>query len=409
MIKRFFKILFLILFSTSLSLAQYCTLKNGDKASPLVLYDNQNTLQSLTFPYLNKLVLVHFWSSSVSKSKAFIPRAIDLQTRYGSTAYRNAEGFDVISVALQSDKTVWKEDLAALGMDKIVNLIAVKGYKDISVCNFKILQLPVSLLIDEMGTIVLINPTQLQIEEVLDGKKNSPPNTRDLKGMLFFSESPKDIVKNQKMVLMNKFNDTISRTVSDNIGHFQFTSVKYLTEYILRADTSEGLSGKQKAFIGTSGGAVLANIQKLSGKFEYTLSLADVATLSGINKESSSAKNAITFNANISFKKNSAELESTSGTELDKVAVMLNKNKDYTVEIITHTDSRGDDADNLELSKKRSSAVKAYLVSKGIAPTRLKPIGKGETEIKNKCKNKVNCTDEEHAENSRTELKFYKP
>jgi len=398
--------LFFVLFAI-ISSAQNCSLKNGDKASPLVLNDNQGSLQSLTFPYLNKLVLVHFWASSVAKSKPFIPRAIDLQTRYNSVAYRNAEGFEVISVALQSDKNAWKEDIASMGMDKIINLIAVKGYKDISVCNFKIVQLPVTLLIDETGTIVLVNPTQLQIEDVLDGKKNSPPNTRDLKGMLLASENPKDVVKNQKIVLMNKFNDTLIRTTTDASGHFQFSAVKYLAEYVLRTDTA-GLSGKPKAFLSTNGGAVFAGIPNADGKFEYTLSLSDITTLSGVNKETTSAKNAISFNANITFKKGSAELEPSSGPELDKVAVMMQKNKDYTMEIITHTDSRGDDADNLELSKKRSSTVKAYLVSKGIAAARMKPIGKGESELKNGCKNKVNCTDDEHAENVRTELKFYK-
>lgn len=402
-----YRLVFFVLLGVSGS-AQNCSLKNGDKASPLVLNDNLGTLQSLTFPYLNKLVLVHFWSSSVAKSKPFISRAIDLQNRYNSVAYRNAEGFEVISVALQSDKNAWKEDLSAMGMDKIINLIAVKGYKDISVCNFKIVQLPVTLLIDEMGTIVLINPTQLQIEDVLDGKKNSPPNTRDLKGMLLASENPKDVVKNEKMVLMNKFNDTLSRTTTDASGHFQFTGVKYLAEYVLRTDTT-GLSGKPKAFLSTTGGAVFAGIPNTNGKYEYTLSLSDVATLSGVNKEAGSTKNAISFNANITFKKGSAELEPSSGQELDKVAVMMTKNKDYTMEIVTHTDSRGDDADNLELSKKRSSAVKAYLVARGVASARMKPIGKGEAELKNKCKNKVNCTDEEHAENVRTELKFYKP
>ncbi len=401
------KIIALVLFS-SFAFGQNCALKNGDKASPLVLNDNQGTLQSLTFPYLNKLVLVHFWSSSVSRSKPFIPRAIDLQNRYSTTAYRNAEGFEVISVALQSDRKAWYDDIAAMGMDKMINLIAVKGYKDMSVCNFKIMQLPVTLLIDEFGTILLVNPTQLQIEEVLDGKKNSPTNTRDLKGMLLASESPKDVVKNEKMILTNKFGDTLSRTTTDASGHFVFTGVKYLTEYVLRTDTI-GLSGKQKAFLSTGGGAVFAGIPRMDGKFEYTLTLADVATLSGINKEASTTKNAISFNANITFKKGSTELEPSSGPELDKVATMLTKNKDYTMEIITHTDSRGSDADNLELSKKRSSAVKAYLVSKGIAPVRMKPIGKGESELKNGCKNKVNCTDDEHAENVRTELKFFKP
>jgi outer membrane protein OmpA-like peptidoglycan-associated protein len=402
------KIIFFLLLSYA-AFAQNCKLVSGDKAGPIVLMNNQNSLQSLTFPYFNKIVLVHFWSSSVSKSKTFIPRTLDLYDRYSTIAYRNAEGFDIITVAVQSDKTAWKQDLIDLKMDKGIHLIASKGYNDMSVCNFKIVQLPVTILIDENGSVLLINPTQLQIEDLLDGKKNSPPNTRDLKGMLLYAENPKDVVKNQKMILMNKFNDTISRTTSDNSGHFTFTGVKYLTEYILRVDTVGDLSGKEKACIATSGGAVFANIPKAGGKYEYVLNLGDMAKLTGINKEAGSAKGAISFNANISFRKNSAELENSSLPELDKVSNMLSKNKDYTLEIVSHTDSRGDDADNLELSKKRSSAVKTYLVSKGIAASRIKTIGKGETDIKNKCKNKVPCTDQEHAENIRTELKFYKP
>ncbi len=405
---KFCKILFLVLVSLTVT-AQNCGLKNGDKAQPLVLNNNQFTLQSITFPYINKIVLIHFWSSSVGKSKSFLPRAVDLHERYSSAAFRNAEGFEVITVALQSDKGAWNQDLANLKMDKMMNLIANKGYNDLYVKNYKLTQLPVTILVDELGTILSINPTMLQIEDVLDAKKNSPQNAHDLKGRLLFSETPSDAVKNQKMVMMNKFNDTISRTQSDNSGLFTYFSVKYLPEYIIKADTAGDLAGKQKAYLSTASGAVFANVPKASGKFEYLLNLSDVAKLSGINKDASSTKNAISFNANITFKQNRAELEPSSSVELDKVATMLNKSKDYTLEIITHTDSKGEDADNLELSKKRSSAVKAYLVGKGIAPARMKPIGKGESELKNKCKNKVACTDDEHAENVRTELKFYKP
>jgi outer membrane protein OmpA-like peptidoglycan-associated protein len=402
------KILFFLLLSYA-AFAQNCKLVSGDKAGPIVLMNSQNSLQSLTFPYFNKIVLVHFWASSVGKSKTFIPRTLDLYDRYSTIAYRNAEGFDIITIAVQSDKSAWKQDLIDLKMDKGIHLIASKGYNDMSVCNFKIVQLPVTVLIDENGSVLLINPTQLQIEDLLDGKKNSPPNTRDLKGMLLYAENPKDVVKNQKMILMNKFNDTISKTMSDNSGHFTFTAVKYLTEYVLRIDTVGDLSGKEKACVATSGGAIFANIPKAEGKYEYVLNLGDMAKLTGINKEAGTTKSAISFNANISFKKNTAELEPASLPELDKVSTMLTKNKDYTIEIISHTDSKGDDADNLELSKKRSSAVKTYLVTKGIAASRMRTIGKGETDIKNKCKNKVPCTDQEHAENVRTELKFYKP
>lgn len=405
--RNFYIVLFLILINT-IGIAQNCGLKTGDKAQPLVLNNNQQSLQSITFPYLNKIVLIHFWASSVNRSKTFLPRAVNLHERYSSAAYRNAEGFEVITVAIQSDKGAWAQDLLDFKMDKMTNLIANKGYNDLSVRNYKLTQLPVTLLVDELGTILAVNPTMLQIEDVLDAKKNAPQNTRDLKGRILFSEAPNDAVKNQKMVMMNKFNDTISRTTSDNNGLFTYFSLKYLPEYIIKADTTGDLSGKQKAYLSTSSGAVFASVPKASGKFEYVLNLGDVAKLTGINTDATSTKNAISFNANITFKNKSAELEPSSHVELDKVAVMLSKNKDYTVEIITHTDSKGEDADNLELSKKRSSAVKAYLVTKGVAPARMKPIGKGESELKNKCKNKVNCTDDEHAENVRTELKFYK-
>ncbi|HWY13178.1 MAG TPA: thioredoxin-like domain-containing protein, partial [Bacteroidia bacterium] len=303
MTKQFYKILFLVFLSYNF-VAQNCTLKSGSKAGAIVLMNNQNTLQSLTFPYYNKLVLVHFWSSSVAKSKLFIPRAIDLEERYSTSAYRNAEGFEVITVAVQSDKTAWKQDLADLKMDKTMNLIASKGYNDMSVCNFKITQLPVTLLIDEIGSVILINPTQLEIEEILDAKKNAPQNTRDLKGMLLFSENTKDVAKNQKMVLMNKFSDTISRTITDNRGQFTFTAVKFLTEYIVKFDTTGDMSGKQKACLSTFSGNIFVNLTKAGGKYEYFLTLADIANLSGINKENNATKNAITFNANITFKKN---------------------------------------------------------------------------------------------------------
>jgi len=87
----------------------------------------------------------------------------------------------------------------------------------------------------------------------------------------------------------------------------------------------------------------------------------------------------------------------------------MTKNKEYTLEIIVHTDSRGDDAANLELSKKRAGAVKTYLVSNGIVATKIRTVGKGETMLLNKCKNNVNCTEAEHLENNRVELKFIKP
>jgi outer membrane protein OmpA-like peptidoglycan-associated protein len=55
-----------------------------------------------------------------------------------------------------------------------------------------------------------------------------------------------------------------------------------------------------------------------------------------------------------------------------------------------------------------SNAVVKYLIAKGINPEKLKAIGKGETEIRNRCANNVNCSDKEQEFNRRTEFKYVK-
>ncbi len=412
MIKRniiFF--LFVLMFTYFKS--QNTGLKLNDPAPSLVLPNPQSMVQTFNFPYLNKIVLIHFWSSSVHRSKNFLPRALDLFERYNTTSYRSAEGFEVFPIAIQSDKGAWNTDINNLQIQKLNNSIAIKGFNDLYLKNYKLSQLPVTLLVDEKGIIISINPTMLHIEEILDAKKNPHNNYQDVHGKLFFSESGLDMVKNQKLVIMNKFNDTLTRTVTDNFGKFAFSHVKMQNNFIIRVDTTGDLTGKPKAFIADNSGAVLISAEKSIGVYDIKLSSAEIFKLIAPIKETApgapgAKTNAISFNANISFKKGTPELDAASNVELDKVAAMLEKNKEYTLEIISHTDSNGDDADNLELSKKRSSAVKNYLVTKEVAPARMKPIGKGETEIKNKCKNSVPCTDVEHAENVRTELKFYK-
>ena len=58
---------------------------------------------------------------------------------------------------------------------------------------------------------------------------------------------------------------------------------------------------------------------------------------------------------------------------------ILNENPTFNVNIDGHTDSQGNDAYNLTLSDNRAASVKAYLVSKGIAESRLTSTGYGES------------------------------
>ncbi len=74
-----------------------------------------------------------------------------------------------------------------------------------------------------------------------------------------------------------------------------------------------------------------------------------------------------------------AELLPESKLELDRVVLFLKKSTNTTLEISGHTDDVGTTAANQKLSEDRASAVRDYLVSRGVAATRLKAVGYGKS------------------------------
>ncbi|REK34351.1 MAG: OmpA family protein, partial [Bacteroidetes bacterium] len=66
---------------------------------------------------------------------------------------------------------------------------------------------------------------------------------------------------------------------------------------------------------------------------------------------------------------------------------------------------RADDRYNMILSQRRAESAVNYIVSRGIDASRITAKGYGETMLVNECANKVNCTEEQHQANRRTEFK----
>lgn len=85
--------------------------------------------------------------------------------------------------------------------------------------------------------------------------------------------------------------------------------------------------------------------------------------------------------------------------------VTIMKENPITVELGSHTDSRGSDEYNARLSQHRAESAVQYIVSRGIEPSRITAHGYGESQLVNKCSNGVACTEAEHQANRRTEFK----
>lgn len=93
---------------------------------------------------------------------------------------------------------------------------------------------------------------------------------------------------------------------------------------------------------------------------------------------------------------------------LDKLVDLLKEFPEMEIELSSHTDSRGRDSYNQKLSQQRADSAVKYLIQKGIQASRLRAAGYGESLLKNNCEDGVNCSEDEHQINRRTEIKILK-
>ncbi|WP_375587541.1 OmpA family protein [Flagellimonas aurea] len=106
----------------------------------------------------------------------------------------------------------------------------------------------------------------------------------------------------------------------------------------------------------------------------------------------------------IYFDLNKYNIRSDAEIEIQKVIVAMEKYPSLKIKVNSHTDSRGVDAYNLWLSQKRAEATVDYMISKGISANRLQGEGYGETRLVNDCANGVQCSEEQHQLNRRSEF-----
>lgn len=100
------------------------------------------------------------------------------------------------------------------------------------------------------------------------------------------------------------------------------------------------------------------------------------------------------------------ELLPESKFDLDKLTRYMKDHPVSKVELSSHTDCRGSNAYNLDLSARRAKSAVDYIISKGISRDRIIAQGYGETRLLNRCADGVNCSEEEHRINRRTEAKL---
>lgn len=143
---------------------------------------------------------------------------------------------------------------------------------------------------------------------------------------------------------------------------------------------------------GTAGALIGKYMDKQANEIEENVEGAEVVRVGeGI---------LVTFDSGLLFNFDSYALTPDTKENLSNLANTLKEYEDTNLTIEGHTDSKGTDAYNQDLSQKRAGAVADYLTSLGVARSRLTTKGYGEQQP-------VNTENTEAAENRRVEVAIY--
>lgn len=226
----------------------------------------------------------------------------------------------------------------------------------------------------------------------------------DILGMLDSEEKEDGF----KIYLQDSEGETVGVATTDAEGNFAFKSVKPDANYVIKSEVKD--PNATIRIVDKSGKTISSIKPKNGGDFAYVRLSADerIITLTNEAEQKVKVGERELFDIPVLyFKIDDTRLNTLSRETLDRVAVLLEKNPDISLELSGHTDSRGRSAYNLQLSQDRIDAVIDYLVLKGTSRDRLTGKGYGETRLLNDCKDGVKCTEAEHAINRRTEIRIF--
>jgi outer membrane protein OmpA-like peptidoglycan-associated protein len=241
---------------------------------------------------------------------------------------------------------------------------------------------------------------------------------RSVKGKMVKVTDKISPLANQTVEIKDNSNKVLQTQKTDGQGNFEFKNINPNEAHVFDLPGYVASDKDEKIYMTNAAGDFITEFKKDQNNiFAYKILPSEVSRLRYMNEEDiemefkgqiSNVSNQINIRELIYYEVGSAKLMNESMPILDKVAKILTNNPGYKLEIISHTDSRGEDANNQDLSLKRSEAASNYLVAKKIDKARLKTLGMGESTPLNNCLDGRPCMEEEYKMNRRTEFKFYK-
>ena len=189
------------------------------------------------------------------------------------------------------------------------------------------------------------------------------------------------------LVLLDKNNNEVARTLADETGNFSFENVASNAVYTIQGAKEAYSTAGIEAIARLYGDNITKDLRLKKDVYEIAPGL-DLAKVFEITQ--------------IYFDLDKSTIRKDAIEPLEKIVQALQEYPEIKIEIGSHTDSRQHRKYNKLLSQRRADATMAYLIKRGIAPERLTAKGYGESQLVNSCADGIICTEEQHQQNRRS-------
>lgn len=197
------------------------------------------------------------------------------------------------------------------------------------------------------------------------------------------------------------------KVFTDKKGKYTFPCIECGCEYVVKGEKENFVASsirKNTLGINCESGETIASEILLdnNAKVKPPAKKQLVIKFNGVTVE----VGAIIELKNLYYDFNKYTIRRGADEELNHIAYLMKLYPNMVIELRSHTDSRASDRYNNDLSQNRAMAAVEYLLSQGISRGRMVAKGFGETKLKNRCSDGVDCSEEEHQRNRRTEVRI---
>lgn len=211
---------------------------------------------------------------------------------------------------------------------------------------------------------------------------------QEIEGVVL-EEETSEIIPNASVTLFDENMNQLEQTFTDENGMYSFKNLKGNTQYFVRIQAKDYETNEISVVTDKGNG-------KTQLQTPFTRKVQKVKVGSDLAK---------TFNIKIIyFDLDKSNIRKDAAVDLAKIVEVLKENPTMKIEIKSHTDSRQTSSYNLKLSKRRAESTAKWMINNGIEASRLQWNGYGESQLINKCSDGVDCSEEEHQMNRRSEF-----